>query len=577
MRVASQPSLALVVLCSFTMSCLPRCARDGDSFTEAPDSGDSGTRPDSSVDSGDSAVDSGDSRGEEPDPYIRPDVWVTPTEPLPGQDVTVHYTGWLLETDSVTMRLSFNGDNKIEDYKDELTCREAERNTVCSLDLEMQRNLQTEYRARLQLPSDARVMHMSFFEDEGDFDTWDDNDDLKYHWAVEFPSIGPYLTWTEGLDPSEGVVVNFTTDVACLGTVEFGPDETLGNEVLGEEPSTIHHITLDGLQPDTRYHYRVRDSQGRLSPIHSFETLPREPSSYRFVVLADLQDDGEDAHFSEVVDAVIDTVPDAAFMVAPGDLAFCDRPGPWWTFFDTGEALFSTRVMLPAPGNHDLTELSNESYRRYFPASASGDETRYRIDVGSASFLSLDSEDDEGLLEGSEQLLWLGAQLEALAGDADRTWAFAFWHRPPYTVDWRHAEDMEALRPLVEHFDGVIDWHFSGHDHLYQRSIPLRWEAEPAPSGQYGNGETDGVGYIVVPSGGDATYSRIVPEGHPRSECRQLMAYPTIEEGQSEVDSELGFVAVTLDGPSIQIETWALGTLEDPVPPHLIDSVSYTK
>ena len=534
---------------------------------------------DDTTDDDDDSADDDDNDDDttDPDPYIQPDVHVTPAAVVPGEPATVHYQGSLSAATHLVMSYGYNGYNLVEGMQGYVEIPEY-GNTDYLLYQEMTA-VAGGFEAAIDVPADVRVLHFTF--SDPDMDVLDDNGGQHYHWGVVFPTIGPYLTWPTGAFPHDSIAVNFETSVPCLGHVEYGTTSDLGTAVYGDELATLHHIRLTGLLPDTTYHYRVFDSAANQSQTYTFRTAPELFDTMTFAVLADPQDNGEDDRWPGVIDELIANHPAVELLVLPGDLAANNKPGLWWCFFDGGRELFAGVPLLPAVGNHDTPGVGSNpdvtTFTTYFDLPAtSGSEAHYRVDYGPATFLTLNSEDLDGVQPGGAQQVWLEPQLADIASGS-ASWVFAQWHVPPYDAALRLYEEQWSVRPLTAQLDGVVDWVFSGHEHLAQRTHPLQYEGQLAPSGLYGNGAADGVGYLVAPTAGNANCDNVVPYQSADAALRNLMAFPALAPDQNSVDSQVGFVIVAMAGASITLQTWGLGATEIPTEPVILDEVSYSK
>lgn len=58
------------------------------------------------------------------------------------------------------------------------------------------------------------------------------------------------------------VTVSWKTDVSVQGLVDYGTTEDFGTIETNETPTTTHSITLAGLQPNTKYYFRVYVDDG---------------------------------------------------------------------------------------------------------------------------------------------------------------------------------------------------------------------------------------------------------------------------------------------------------------------------
>ncbi len=531
-----------------------------------PDDDDTGPDDDDTGPDDDDAVDDDDSAPpdfEVIDPWIEPSVHVDPPDAQPGDTITLTYTGELDGADTVVAHYGYNGWNLDADGFES----EADGNdTAWFADLELTRQGDA-FVGTIEVPADARAIHVAF--NDPDADEWDNNDGLDYFWAFGDTYTGPWLTWNDEATAAEGVVVNWESSVPCLGIVEYGPSDALGQWAVGDVLGTVHHVPITGLAPDSVVYYRVRESSGVLSPVYDFRTAAGTPEAYRFVAMADMQDDGENQRWTEVAAAVLAEQGDAAFLVVPGDMPANDKVGHWWWFFDVGRELLAGRVIMPAVGNHDTpTNSSNEDtshFRRYFELP--GELDYYAFDYGDSRFLALTSE-GTSFAAGGAQYAFVQDQLADAPGPA-----FAYWHKPPYNAGIRHGAEQDT-REITQLFDGAIDWVFGGHEHLYQRMVPIRHEAEVASSGQYGRGTEDGVGYVVLPPSGNGPSDDLFDVGSIYGDARELLAYPVVgPEDDVEAPTELGYVVVDVSAAGIGLEAYAMGSLDAPEAPRLIDEV----
>lgn len=131
--------------------------------------------------------------------------------------------------------------------------------------------------------------------------------------------------------------------------------------------------------------------------------------------------------------------------------------------------------IFPVLGNHDIEGGKGAAYLANFHPPRNdprGTGRYYSFDWGGAHFVALDSElyhgDDGGSPE--EQRAWLERDLRGTR----RPWKTACRHRPLYSSskhggDEKIREDLEPL--LVRH---GVDLVFCGHDHAYERTVPIR-------------------------------------------------------------------------------------------------------
>lgn len=118
--------------------------------------------------------------------------------------------------------------------------------------------------------------------------------------AAQAPPAPPdqiHLAWTR--DPSTtATVVWRTVDPDVPSTVEYRRqgENRWRRAGGGPRPSgtegRLHEVLLQGLEPGSRYEYRVAGPQGSWSHAYSFLTAPRPGGSFEAVFVADTGLDG---------------------------------------------------------------------------------------------------------------------------------------------------------------------------------------------------------------------------------------------------------------------------------------------
>lgn len=156
-------------------------------------------------------------------------------------------------------------------------------------------------------------------------------------------------------------------------------------------------------------------------------------------------------------------------------------------------SMISSRPFFPVLGNHEYRTENADGFRRAFnvpaPAEYEGykfhpsDQGRfYSFDNGNAHFVILDTEAwGENQVRGEEMLVWLKKDLEANR----KQWNFVFYHRSPLSFgyhgyntgeDWGEMDGNRIIRSRLMTIcqNNGVNVAFYGHDHMYQRSVPLR-------------------------------------------------------------------------------------------------------
>jgi len=243
-----------------------------------------------------------------------------------------------------------------------------------------------------------------------------------------------------------------------------------------------HQADLRGLQPGTLYHYRVVAGDALLRDGLRFRTASSGPFS--FLVLGD---SGTGSPAQAQVARRMLAEESASLVLHVGDL--CQDDGSLDRleahYFNVYAPLMSRVPFFPALGNHDYgTDLAAPYlFVHVLPAPGVPESDRgryYSFDWGDAHFISLDSNLLIHPAITARMLDWLESDLARTRA----FWKIAFFHHPPYPSG-HHLNDpisarvREQILPVLErHGVQVV---FSGHEHSYQRSKPLRHGAVVEP------------------------------------------------------------------------------------------------
>jgi hypothetical protein len=275
---------------------------------------------------------------------------------------------------------------------------------------------------------------------------------------------------------------------------------------------TIHKGEVCGLRPSTTYHYRV-GADGAFSSVAPFRTGP-EPGSvepFTFVAMGDSRG-APDRLARTLATAVANESP--AFVSFGGDFVEDGtRQSEWDAVFEACEDSLRSTPVLPVPGNHERAAVA------YFAQFLlPGNSQWYALSYGNAAFVNLlDCWSGAGMMgtygiacSGTmmpgggvkyEQAVFMDAVFGAAAG---QPWRFVTHHRPIYseTSDLTHGglfnSDLKTSWAPV--FDrNNVTMVFNGHDHYYQRSVPIRADRAAA-------GPLDGVNYVVTAGAGATLY-----------------------------------------------------------------------
>jgi 3',5'-cyclic AMP phosphodiesterase CpdA len=253
------------------------------------------------------------------------------------------------------------------------------------------------------------------------------------------------------------------------------------------------------------YHYRVESAGGPSATGH-FRTAPVGDSTFSFAVVGD---SGSGGKGQLAVAALLERLrPD--LILHTGDVVYPAGEERHYDrrFFAPYRNLIKTAPIFPVVGNHDVRKRNGAAFLEYFhpPLGSPGSTKRYySFDWGNAHFVALDSElyyGDTGS-DPEEQRTFLERDLAATR----KRWRVVFLHRSPYGSS-RHGGDgriREYLEPLFARHG--VDVVFSGHDHVYERTVPIK-----------------GVSYVVSGGGG----RRLYPTGRSARTASSVSAHHAV-------------------------------------------------
>ncbi len=287
-----------------------------------------------------------------------------------------------------------------------------------------------------------------------------------------------------------------------------------------EGAQVSHRVALTALEAGARYEYRVLDDGAAASPVFRFRA-PRCPSdgSVSFGVIGDTTGGVVPAAIAGALSAEgVDLVLHVGDVDYPaGRLEDYDL-----NFFGPFAPLLAGAPILPILGDHDVRTAGGAPFFQVFDLPANGltpDPRFYSFRQGDAEFFCLDVESSP-FGEDSEQYRWLEEGLRT----STAAWKFVTVFEPPFTSENSNVVEQLVLSPLFEKYG--VDVVFSGHEHLYERSKPIRLSGPPDTPVTY-----------VVEGGGGAVLSTFDPES--------FSAF---------LAGVYGFVTVRLEGGSLLLE-----------------------
>ncbi len=311
----------------------------------------------------------------------------------------------------------------------------------------------------------------------------------KFHYTA-----GPYLNYAT-LDQ---INVLWETDRPAKARIDYGITNNMDKTEYVETPKRLQEVKLTGLEPATRYFYRITSTSDNGNKINSgvltFITAVDANTAFSFAAFGDTE---ARPHINnKIAEAVWDKRPN--FAIVLGDLSDGGTKKhrfEWTHEYFVGITQVASRIpFFPVAGNGEGDLYWYEHYH-----SLPEPEAYYKFTYGNADFFMLNSNARKNeFREGGRQYKWLEEQL----ANSKATWKFVVHHHPPYTSDqddygdtWETAEtnwgdlDMRQIIPLYEKYN--VDIVFYGHLHSYERSWPIK-----------GNKTVESNGVIYIQSGG---------------------------------------------------------------------------
>ena len=337
-----------------------------------------------------------------------------------------------------------------------------------------------------------------------------------------------------------------------------GTGQTLDNAV-SLQPESSSHITDDYYDPSDPDYYdpTSKTAPTDISPVAALVnqiTRVRNPVNFtpsRFTLLA-----GDICYANPSGDAQPIINPDGFNGTQPGQ---GNTPAPpansggwddfdpyvWTSYLSTIEPSSASIPWMFATGNHDV-ELFTASLDAdattigYYGSIGYGGHARrldlpkngpskcpsvYSFTYGNVGIVSVDanelSYEIQGLLgySGGTQASWLSQRLAAFRSDPGIDFIIAFYHECAFSTCEAHSSDggvRKILAPLfAEH---QVDLAIQGHNHLYERSNPIRYNAAT----NTGVSSTEAVSVsaadpaVVYPARDGTTYITVGAAGRPR-------------------------------------------------------------
>jgi len=340
-------------------------------------------------------------------------------------------------------------------------------------------------------------------------------------------------------------LVWYTTRPAdCEVVVNSGGAE----RVVAAAPTGKRQVArIEGLEPGTTYTYQIRVVRRNLTDKLTFQTNRLPGQRFSFLVFGDSGRATREQY--ALADDMLAVEPQPDFVLHTGDVVYGDGARKRYhdRFFAPYASLLARVNLWPCLGNHDVAkqdsgEPTGEAgqelgYQEVFELPQNGPaglppDHNYYFDYASCRVAVVDTNADTDTLR-DRIAPWLQ---EVLSAPGPR-WKFVVYHHATYTAG-RYKNDLRPRQLLVPTIEAAgVDVVFNGHDHNYQRTMPLRGE-QIVPLGQ-------GTVYVITGAGGAQLYD-VPAEGRP--------PYVAFVD-----DHEHSFTQVTVDGDTLTLRQIAIG------------------
>lgn len=299
-----------------------------------------------------------------------------------------------------------------------------------------------------------------------------------------------HLSWQH--DPATTITIMWRSSPDITeSVVEYGLTAELEKTATGtritytalRQEIVWHVVELTDLLPNTTYYYRC-GAPGYWSETYTFTTAPLPTdriSNFTFAVIGDTQ--GGYKIFGEILKILKDK--GVRFILMTGDLTEGAGQTEFDKWFEAAGDILASIPFMPCHGNHEM--LKNTYFDQF---ALPGNEKWFSYDYGPIHFVHLLSQNEDFVLQ---QRGWLLKDLLSTT----QPWKIVLAHHPAYNSGTQHGCTEYVLNHWVDIFErGKVDIYFAGHEHIYERTWPIR------------AGRIDGEGVVYVITGSAGARSR---------------------------------------------------------------------
>ncbi|BBI33367.1 S-layer homology domain-containing protein [Cohnella abietis] len=294
--------------------------------------------------------------------------------------------------------------------------------------------------------------------------------------------------WTPTLENSIEQVAEYEVQVIQM----FDKDSKNNKGPVGE--MKFHKALVSGLEPGTKYHYRV-GYEGYWSEWNAYKTVePALNNPVSFVYVTDSHTKGDNGleAYQKLLKNAFTKYPDTQFIMHGGDIVDDGKYLEEWNQYWKASSFYSSSIPSAyTMGNHDVKGEGKEIFVTGLDLPKNGPDFQkgyvYSFDSGEVHFIVMNSESDAVTM--SKQAEWMREDIKK----SNKKWKIVMFHKPPYHTEAGRSDLIEDSRtyfaPILEELQ--VDLVLVGHDHVYSRTYPMK-QGKPLLNGERGTVYLDG-------------------------------------------------------------------------------------
>ena len=292
------------------------------------------------------------------------------------------------------------------------------------------------------------------------------------------------VTWRTRSEITQGYVLYWEEGAADKQRIDADTD-LFESDI---DRSSMFWAHLENLKPDTKYYYTCGSNAFR-SEVFFFRTSPKDLTHFKFICVSDQQkgephDCPDYSWFNSFIRDVLKQHPDIRFILTAGDNCDCGQHEVQWNGAFSGLVGIAEYVpFMMALGNHDNrgfradakgigryysepAEFFAKQFKGAYPDNGPKNwkTENYTFDYGNVHFGVIGVNGPEEVNE------WMIDDLSS----THQTWKIGSYHFP-ICYSGSNLQNYDAYPVMREGFE-LFDLVFSGHEHNFARSFPLRHE-----------------------------------------------------------------------------------------------------